>query len=219
MFLLKNIFTKTLELLFPTICVGCEERGTLLCAPCLNAMPEAISRDSAITSLFDYKNATAQKAIWSLKYRGNKEIGEIFAGALYDRLLEDMSERALFAHFGKPLLVPIPLSKKRLRERGFNQSQILAQGIAKSDKNSFFSLAENVLYKIKDTPNQVSVKDKRERMQNLRGCFAVTRPEAVKDKSIILIDDVTTTGATLREAKDTLLAAGARDVIAYTIAH
>jgi predicted amidophosphoribosyltransferase len=80
-------------------------------------------------------------------------------------------------------------------------------------------LEKNVLVKIEDTEHQARIKDRNVRLKNLAGTFAVKNPELIAKKNIILIDDVTTTGATLNEARRTLKKSGARKVIAFTVAH
>lgn len=142
-----------------------------------------------------------------------------FGIALYDTLLEELAEFSLFYGKEKPLLIPIPISKKRFRKRGFNQTELIAQQMSFIDMGESFTLTTNVLYKIKDTPSQMSIKDKRKRLHNLRGSFVVKNAALVRGKNVILLDDILTTGATLREAKRTLRAAGARKIICFALAH
>lgn len=112
------------------------------------------------------------------------------------------------------LVVSVPLSRGRLKERGFDQSLLLAKGFA---RRSALKLGEGVLEKVKETPPQVGLSGK-ERRQNLRGAFAVKEPEAVKGKKVLVVDDVFTTGATLSEVSKVLLKAGAKEVFAITVA-
>ena len=95
--------------------------------------------------------------------------------------------------------------------------------VSGSNKNSFlgasFSADFNALEKIRHTAPQSSIKNRALRLQNLSGCFSIPHPEKVRGKNIILIDDVTTTGSTLAEARSVLLSAGARSVHAIAIAH
>ncbi len=108
--------------------------------------------------------------------------------------------------------MPIPLSSKRFKERGYNQVEILIDAMPKGlgTKNT------NVLTKVKHTVSQTSL-DKKQRLKNLKHCFIAT--EEAKDNIIILIDDVYTTGATLSEAKQALLDKGATHVFAFAVAH
>jgi len=217
--MLKNIITKILDLLFPNSCIGCKIKNTPLCDECISKIGETSYNTPSVTSVFCYKDTVIKKSIWSLKYNNNKNISTVFAKMLYDRMLEDLSDEKIFSDFEKSLLIPIPLSKKSRKIRGYNHAELIAIEISKLDNNNSFTLSKNVLYKIKDTPSQVSIKDKKERLKNLKGCFFVKDNEKISNKNIILIDDVTTTGATINEARKTLLAAGAKKVIAFTVAH
>jgi len=189
-----------------------------LCANCIENSEKSLqSNFTYIHSVFDYKNKTIKRAIWKLKYEERTAIAEVLGQILHDKILEEISEEQLFENLRTVLVVPIPLSKKSFRKRGYNQSELIARSLCKKDSETY-ELANNVLYKIKETPNQMSLKSKRDRLQNLKGAFSV-KNSRVKGKDIILIDDITTTGATINEARRTLLATGAKSVRAYTIAH
>lgn len=198
-----------------------------------------------IISIFDYRDPIVKEAIWMLKYRGNRKIAALLAAILYDELLAFLAEYSPLTNFDNPLLAPIPLSKKRERERGFNQCKILTDELMRLDFVSSssspqsegelwnshrlkwdgvnttgrnFTLCLNGLRKIKDTPSQTKQDTRAKRLENLDGCFSADA-NAVKGRNIILIDDVATTGATIEEARRTLRHADARKVIAFTIAH
>jgi len=176
-------------------------------------------KNKTTLSVFDYSDKLVKQSIWSLKFRGNKKIGAIFGEILYDELLENISELEIISDFKKPLLVPIPVSKKRLRERGYNQCEIIAMKMEDLDGEVNFEVKKNALVKIKDTPPQSRYKNRKERLSNLKGCFAIKKPNQIKNRNIILLDDVTTTGATLNEAKKILRRSGAKKIICLTIAH
>jgi len=216
---LKFLLQIILNTLFPSKCVGCKIKNILLCDECLSKIPPSLQSFDTTTSVFNYKNTVIKKALWILKYKGNKKMGEIFARIVYDKILEEISDEKILSNFREPLLIPIPLSKKRLRERGFNQSEVIAHEISILDTGMSFTFANKILYKIKDTPSQVSIKDKAKRLKNLHGCFSIKDKKSVCGKNIILIDDITTTGATIAEVNKTLLYAGAKKVIAFTVAH
>jgi len=217
--MLKLILKTVLDILLPLKCIECKTKGDVLYEQCIFKITHSTSTHKKIISLFNYKDTIVKKALWTFKYNNNKPMAKIFAQAMNDRIIEELSDQELFSNFCKPLLIPIPLSKKRFKERGFNQSELIAQELSLLDLDKSFTLQSNVLYKTRDTVSQVSIKDKNERLSNLHGCFSVANPEIVKDKNIILIDDVTTTGATISEARKTLLAAGAKKIIAFTVAH
>ncbi len=170
-----------------------------------------------ILSCFDYHDPLVRQAILELKYRGNKKVAELLATALYDELLAFLEEYAPITNFTEPLLMPIPLSRSRESERGFNQCKLLADILSEQDGGRNFRLSM-ALTKGKDTQSQTKMDTREKRLKNLKGCF-VAKSNVVKGRNIILIDDVATTGATLEEARRTLRRAGARKVIAFTVAH
>jgi len=138
---------------------------------------------------------------------------------LYERILEELADLTIMENFQKPILIPIPISKQRHRERGYNQTELICRELIKLDKNQNFELENNLLIKIHETVHQARIKDRRERLKNLAGSFTIKNNTKIKNRNIILIDDITTTGATLNEAKKTLKIAGARKIVAFTVAH
>ncbi len=173
-------------------------------------------------ALFSYDYEPVKRAIWLLKYRGVRHLGQIFGPAVYERLLEPLAEVAALYPGDPPgggwLAVPIPLSSARLRKRGFNQAEILARALVACDPITF-TLAPMLLAKITHTPTQVSIKDRRTRLANLAGAFTVHDVSKVAGRNIILIDDVITTGATMSEARRVLKQAGARRILGVALAH
>ncbi|MFA6536156.1 MAG: phosphoribosyltransferase family protein [Candidatus Paceibacterota bacterium] len=171
-----------------------------------------------INSCFDYHTPLIRQAIWELKYRGNPKVASLLGKILSEEITAELAEKSIFEKFNSPLLIPIPLSKKRRQERGFNQSELLAEEIIKNDSQKILMLDTKSFIKTKDTSPQTKI-SREQRLKNLADCFEVARPEAVRGRNIILIDDVSTTGATLKEARRTLLASGAKSIIAFTLAH
>lgn len=170
-------------------------------------------------SFFEYKNKVVRTMIWRLKYRGDKTVAELFAKEMFDQLCEELVELAQLSNFREPVLVAIPVSKKKLRMRGFNQSAAICKALAALGENRFFNYKPNVLYKIKDTKSQARVKDKKSRLENLKDSFAIKDKTLMENKNIILLDDVLTTGSTLTEATRTLKNAGAKNIIWVVVAH
>jgi ComF family protein len=111
-------------------------------------------------------------------------------------------------------IVPIPLHKDKLRERGFDQSYLIARHVAGQLQLPFW---DTLLMRIKATESQAR-KKKNERLENVRGAFSLTRPEDARGKDILLIDDVFTTGATANEAAKVFKRAGAEKVHVFTLA-
>ena len=172
-----------------------------------------------IYPIYDYRNQSVKKAIWRLKYKSNRRLADIFAEIIHNRIMEELSDLSVMENFSEPIIIPIPLSNRRHRERGFNQSELIARSIIENDQEKYFTLLTNVLTKPKETKHQAHIEDRAHRMQNIIGSFVVKNGEIVKDRNIILIDDVVTTGATLNEAKKVLRETGAKKIIAFTIAH
>jgi len=112
------------------------------------------------------------------------------------------------------LIVPVPLHVRRLRQRGFNQALLLAKELS---KRTGIRYGQRVLRKVKDTPFQSTLKGT-ERRKNIKGAFHVNNTEEARGKSILLVDDVCTTGATVNECARTLLNGGAERVVALTLA-
>ncbi|KKS44220.1 MAG: Phosphoribosyltransferase [Parcubacteria group bacterium GW2011_GWA2_42_18] len=172
-----------------------------------------------LNALFDYRDELAKQAIWEIKYRKNEKILDAFCKIFYEYMLDELADKALFSDFKNPILVPIPSSKSRLKERGYNQCELIAEELARIDGGKNFTLSKNILEKTKDSPSQTSVKNRMERLKNLKGCFAAANSDEIIGANIILIDDVITTGATMSEVKKTLLDAGARQVLCFALAH
>ena len=112
------------------------------------------------------------------------------------------------------VVIPVPLHRRRLRWRGFNQAALLSRAVA--DRINC-SLDVAILVRITNSPPQTS-QDRSQRRQNVRGAFAVTRPDRLANRRVLLVDDVMTTGATLDECARTMLAAGAQVVDVFTLA-
>lgn len=129
------------------------------------------------------------------------------------RLLIDFT-RSFIAIEKIDLIIPVPLHPRKLRQRQFNQAEILAQALSRAFNKR---LKHNALVKIKDTPAQIDL-PQAARIKNARGCFRVKNLPAVKDKNILLIDDVLTTAATVNECAKVLRQAGAKKIEVLTLA-
>ncbi len=222
-----TILRSFINLLFPPVCPLCrsglvEDRG--LCAVCLSGLKriegalctvcgvpftsqqagehtcgECIKRKAPFVkarSAFAYEGTMAE-AIRRFKYAGD--------GALA-RPLGDLITEALgpFEAERPDLVVPVPLHKKRLRQRGFNQSLVLARRVASTLGARLDYLS---LIRTRYTRPQIQLKE-RERVENVRGAFDITDPSAFKDRTVLLVDDVYTTGATVRECARVIRRAG-----------
>ena len=207
--LIIDTYNTILNFFFPQKCLGCGIKNKSLCDKCLKKIdyPTLPEKDN-IFAATDYNDAYAKKAIWLLKYKKMKEMAKPIAKLIYQRNVRNID-------FNDAIIIPIPLSKKRMKERGFNQSELIAKHL--SDMTSFSMLA-NILYKKSHTETQVSIKDKKERLNNLKDSFAVKNEHLIKGGNIILIDDVSTTGATINESRKILRAFGAKKILSFVAA-
>ncbi|MES2315612.1 MAG: ComF family protein [Patescibacteria group bacterium] len=217
---LGAIKNSLLDIVFPTQCLSCGQSGTDLCEGCLLDSPTA-ERECAkwIFPLYDYRHPPVKRAVWLLKYKGKKNLANIFAEALYGRILEELADLHVLENFREPMLIPVPLSPGRYLERGYNQAELICKALIRVDNDQNFKLINNVLSKPINTVHQAHIENRSKRLKNIVGSFSIKNEEQIKGKNIILIDDVITTGATLSEAKKILKQYGARKVIAFTVAH
>ena len=216
-----HIINHLLELIFPARCIKCAAYGSFICTDCLSKIPPAPENRHA-NAMWSYRDATARRLVTAFKYAGKTSLANTIAQPFYDFLLAECEEKMLYdTHNDLPLMIPIPVSRRKQRKRGFNQTQLLVKALADIDQGANFKPAPDILIKIKDTPDQASLSHRNDRMKNMRGVFAVNprKHNEITGKAVILIDDVTTTGATINEAKRVLLGAGARKIIACTVAH
>ena len=161
-----------------------------------------------ITTLMDYKEPAVEDLIRSLKYDGSSHAANLCAHALADFLREELSSTRQFSS-RKILLVPVPLHKSRARERGFNQIELVLKRLPEEFRNGeLCALALRALARVRATEQQTRL-SRGERIKNVAGAFAVLDGNLVRDAHIFLIDDVTTTGATLVNAAAPLMEADA----------
>lgn len=150
-----------------------------------------------------------QKLIHRLKYGKKIPLGRQLA----ESLGQAVAKTEVFTDCD--LVIPVPLHRVRQRERGFNQSQVLAEGISEAIN---IPVLKGVLKRKKNTQDQTYLNAK-QRAENVKNAFVITKPEMISGKKVILVDDVMTTGATLNECAGMLLAAGAKSVLAATLAN
>jgi len=223
---LQTVLEWLMDLVFPKYCIHCQKEGMYFCAPCRCKMPpDTTPMFHDTLSLWRYDHETVRKALWELKYRGKRGLAKDLAESLHDKLFETLAENELFenpdgktANGNEYLVVPIPIHKSRQKERGYNQSELLAKELCLLNP-SLFILENEALFKSKSTQSQVSVKNREKRLKNIHDSFMVKNNERVIGKKLLIIDDIITTGATLTEARRVLLRAGAKKVWCATIAH
>ncbi len=219
------MFARALRLfgegLFPARCIGCQRRGTPLCPECHAALPYLPSgvcgrcatrrtsggtcsgcrrlspSVSAVNAAFAYQGA-ARTAVVTLKFRSARYLAPLMG----ELLREHLETRPLHAD----VVVPVPLSPKRLRQRGFNQAALLAERVGPLLRAD----VSDVLRR-DDRHAQVGLGAAR-RLANLAGAFTCGDPARVQGRDVVLVDDVVTTGATISACADTLADAGASRV-------
>lgn len=218
-----------LDLFFPITCFGCDKSETHLCFKCFKRL-KFLEHDnlklleknnlSAIFIAGNYQNKLLAKLIIAFKYNNIKGLGYNLAQFLnffWEGKIKtiEFRNKKLAASFKDILVVPIPLSKKRMRERSFNQSEILAYFFCQE-----FSYQLFLGLKRKATRrNQAQLRADR-RKKNIKDSFFCDMKDLrmIRSRNVLLIDDVITTGATLNEAAATLLSLGAKKVYALVLA-
>lgn len=230
----NRVFGLLLDIFSPPMCVVCTKVGRefrFLCSPCLAHLalnPQFVCpvcrrrfpqrgferkvcvEHRSSTSLwglfsFCFYHGALQKAVAALKFKGVKEVGELI-----------VQEACARARVGECLpfcvITPIPLHPRRLRQRGFNQSEVIARALCKLVG---FPLQPDALKRVRFAPPQIGL-DPQQRKENVKGVFGV-KEGALFRKDVILVDDVCTTGATLNEAARVLRAAGVKRVWAVVL--
>lgn len=227
------------DLIFPYCCIVCGKYldHKYLCRPCFNNLPikkqnECIGcqrptplgktcvfckESCAVDQLLvvsDFKDHSVASLIRAFKYRFLQDLDQPLSRLSF-KYLDHLAKRDHFSMVqGNPLLVPVPLHKKREYWRGFNQSELIAQSIARRYRLDIGMGLVRVAHR---TP-QVKLENRLERFSNAQGLYVCRNPETFRGRNIILIDDVCTTGATFNECARVLKNAGAIFVIALAIA-
>jgi ComF family protein len=201
-------------LVFPNLCVGCN--GVLLateqhvCTHCIENFPETryhtlpenqlekafwgrVKLEHAFSFLIFRKQGIVQKILHELKYSNNPELG-IMIGQLYGSKLKENG-------INFDAIVAIPLHEKKQKLRGYNQSDCFAQGLAQSLKCAHYT---NVVIRKKHTETQTK-KGRFDRWLNVGDVFDIQSPELIRNKKVLLVDDVITTGATIEACAHSIL--------------
>ncbi|MDP2642184.1 MAG: phosphoribosyltransferase family protein [bacterium] len=184
----------------------------------LNALPQA-EPIKDVMALFDYSHPLVKEMIWQLKYSGNAAIADKLGEILYDVLEQELADLSLFEKWGRPRLIPIPITDKRRFERGWNQSELLCERIKSRDTRQTFKYLPRQLAKLRHTESQTRTASRSERLENIKDSMKVLNEAKVAGECVIVIDDVTTTGATFNEARRALRAAGAKKILCIAVAH
>ncbi len=231
-----------LDLFFPKFCLGCNKEGSYLCNDCRATLdicefqyclcskspirmgPEQKNdgacdrcRNKKLSGLYfalPYKeNALVKKLIRQFKYQPYiKDLAKTLAGILIEHLV--ISKKNTDEIWNNSVLIPVPLDKKKLRSRGYNQSEELARELSKIMQVPVIS---DNLVKIKSTKPQMEL-SKEQREKNLENAFTIKNPADIAGKKVFLVDDVYTTGSTMEECAKVLRDSGAKSVWGICIA-
>lgn len=223
-----------LEVLFPCFCFGCRKEGSYLCEDCqavleisqfrycLCQKPQRLviggkcrlcdyKKLNGLYSAVPYQNQIVQALIKKMKYEPfAKDITKTLASLIISHFQLVDNPPALFGFS----LMPVPLEKRRLKWRGFNQAEEIAKELSSAWQ---IPLLQEVLAKTKTTLAQAELSDF-ERQENIKNAFVCQKPELVQNKKLLLVDDVYTSGATMEEAARILKQAGAKEVWGVTVA-
>ena len=229
--MLQSVTEFILDVLFPKKCVGCGREGAFTCENCRPALAataptcfvcEKRSPDGSIcepckpetrlrqfVAPLRYHDHFTRELIHTFKFGGAKEISKILAKEITDSL-------GFYAIPTPPrsLLIPIPLHPKRLRERGFNQAELLAREL---EMRLHIPINTTTLLRTTYRDHQTKMPNREQRIKNAKGIYRVA-DKIPPGTTAILVDDVSTTGATIEEAARVLKAAGAKQVWAFVAA-
>ncbi|MDP9078168.1 MAG: ComF family protein [Bacteroidota bacterium] len=212
----RSYLADFVSLLFPELCVACREslvvNEHLLCTDCRYNLPYTnfhlqpdnivarqfwgkINLEAAFALFYFTKGGKIQNMMHEFKYNGMQQIGNLLGSIAGDQL----KKNEIFN--SADYIIPVPLHKKRLRERGYNQSACFANGLAEK-LNAI--VEEDNLVRIKSTQTQTH-KSRFARFENMQEVFVVADPEKLINKHVLLVDDVITTGSTLEACGAELL--------------
>lgn len=220
------------DLLFPRRCAVCGRRlaagEKAVCGACTFGLPYTGFRGApanpverifwgkfpvgrASAYMFYRRGTRSRNVIFWLKYCGHSAIGV----EMGRRMAADLSGTGFFD--GVDALAPVPLARRRIRRRGYNQSLMLARGISAV---TGIRIDGRLLRRTADNPTQTRL-SRSERMDNVQGIFRAAAAPRIRGRHILLVDDVITTGATLTACADELAAAGAEriSVLALAVTH
>ena len=210
------IFKGLLSLFYPRLCVACgetlHEKEQFFCLACFQNLPETnfhLFDDNplvyrfmgrvhivAVASLLFYKKGNmTQNILYHLKYKGNNELGR-FLGQYYGKKL---IEKDVYRKID--MIIPVPLHKKKLKKRGYNQSEYIAMGLSEA-----MGIPYNTTALVRESFTETQTKKSRiDRWENVKNVFQVVDENSIKGKHILICDDVLTTGATMEAAIKQLL--------------
>lgn len=211
------------SILFPVRCFGCQKNSYLICPDCLNKIPIAkqpiIFKNNNLSALMttdNQKNILLHKLIYAYKYNRIKELVEPL-GKILSFSAQNLIRYYNFEDYDNIILIPVPLHYRRLKWRGFNQAELLADEIGKRLK---IPVNNMILRRAKNTKPQMGIENKKERGKNIKNAFEQTpfSKENIKDKIVILVDDISTTGFTLFECASVIKSLKPKKILGLVLA-
>ena len=197
-----------LNILFPEKCAICGKLGESICKNCYNKLKKLEINNYYKDIFFLYKyQGIIRNLILSYKFKDKSY--------LYKTFSKCMLKNKNLCNFLKSydIIIPVPLHQKRKMERGYNQSALIAKQIAKNLRLRYY----DILIKTKNTKPQSS-KNLKERKKSVVGIYKIKNSTLVKEKRVVIFDDIYTTGSTLKECKKVLLECGVKKVGLLTLA-
>lgn len=205
--------------LFPYRCLSCGTYGHILCKHCFRKKINITHPSEHSTTFVSYKDKHIKEIIQIAKYNSSPEVLEIFAPILAEYIYDAFLEAKIFSNLNKVICIPVPISKKRLRDRGYNQSKLLAEYVSETLAQRYqidSEIKDNLIIRIKDT-QLAHVSSKQERFRLIRDAFVRVGEIDTENVLIYIIDDVITSGATTSELMRTLHITNKVEILA--IAH
>lgn len=210
------MFYHIYSLLFPLRCIGCNKKSVALCETCLKEIPLAPPiADSSVYAVFAYSNTIVERSIRDLKYYHREEAALTLMKNAVPYIAEFLSNTIQVVTDTPIVFVPIPQHRRKLDMRGYNQSERLASILSQSIPHSSLEI---LLTKYRQTIPQAKIQKRSFRLQNVKDSMRPIKkpnPKAI----YVLVDDVTTTGATFAEANRALLNVGATKILSVALAH
>ena len=210
-------FSAFLDILFPPRCVFCRKflasSRNLICEDCLRTLPFTSGGGEKTGDFFTvcvaplYYEDDVRQSLHRFKFKGATGYSKAYGKLLADCIREQLAGRY-------DLISWVPLSRKRLKERGYDQAMLLAMAVALE----LDDVAVSTLEKTVEAEKQSLMGSAEKRRANISGAYRASDPELIEGKRVLLIDDIVTTGATLSECARTLRAAGAAEVLCAAVA-
>ena len=213
---MKKFLNNLLSFFYPRLCIGCgdalQQNEQMLCLKCLTHLPETnyhqehdnplrwifagrVPVREVAALLFFKKGNIVQNILHHLKYKGTKEVGKLLGNYYGEKLIQEPRFQDI------DYIIPIPLHPKKLKKRGYNQSEWIAMGLSQGMQKPYLN---DILTRTQFTETQTK-KSRFNRWENVKEVFAIQNEEQIQGKHLLLCDDVLTTGATMEAAIQEIL--------------